>query len=533
MKRKSLLMMCLICLVIIISMVLFVYKPEGTGNTIEEAMIKSGRIPLKIIGVEKAKGGALVFFIKNSLDIKKADAACGFVKRTIWGWKWVSGGEHGSIDFYSSNKGFSKQYFPKTEGTPFPLYFGVVTNPEIKHMYVLDKNRNLEADATIINNDYINMWYVYMDKLKGKDFQIYTLAKNYKILSCTEDHIFTGPNTKAAQSIGTLNSKDIDAAMVKKIQSTNLTSKNIKILDKKTFTNLNVVLFTYDFAKEHYIGLSYFEVKGDKVENFSGLGNAQLINKEHPIATLTRCDTDRNITNMIVYGEVFDRNIKYVKVYYADGVNKLDKVQNNGYIVIRQGKKDVWPKEYDFLDVNNNPVIVEKLWKEISNTTGPIYNTKVQKQLLNKVSKLMNYGTININTLFCSYKYKTRFIEKDRNLLFIPDNNSNVVNIARKGTIVKVLYSAVINNKRNNKDLWLLVQIPVFDTPMDSIGWLRESDTVQYNKAKIKNVLREVYTKAGGRGEIEKREGNKVFIMYPGGDYSWVDEKDIIYPEIQ
>jgi hypothetical protein len=77
MKRKSLLVISVILLGIIISFTLFVYKPRGTGNTIEEAIIKSGRIPLKIIGVEKVNHGAIVFFIKNSLDFKKADVACG------------------------------------------------------------------------------------------------------------------------------------------------------------------------------------------------------------------------------------------------------------------------------------------------------------------------------------------------------------------------------------------------------------------------------------------------------------------------
>src|SRR4051794_1115505 len=132
MKRKLLLVVSVICLGIIISFTLFVYKPKGTGNTIEEAITKSGRIPLKIIKVDKVKSGAIVFFVKNSLDFKKAIVACGFVKKTIWGWNWVSGGEHGSIEFYSSKCGISSQYFPKTEGTPFPLYFGVITNPKIK-----------------------------------------------------------------------------------------------------------------------------------------------------------------------------------------------------------------------------------------------------------------------------------------------------------------------------------------------------------------------------------------------------------------
>lgn len=183
MKKKLLVVISVICLGIVIGIALFINKPKGTGNTIAEAIIKSGRIPLKIIGVEKVNHGAIVFFIKNSLDFKKADVACGFVKKTIWGWNWVSGGEHGSIEFSSLNKGFSSQYFPNTEGTPFPLYFGVINNPEIKHIAVLESNSSFEPEAKIIKNDYINVWYIYMNKFKGSKFEIYGFAENYKIIS--------------------------------------------------------------------------------------------------------------------------------------------------------------------------------------------------------------------------------------------------------------------------------------------------------------------------------------------------------------
>jgi hypothetical protein len=106
-----------------------------------------------------------------------------FIKKTIWGWNWVYGGEHGSIEFNSLNNGFSSQYFPNTEGTPFPLYFGVITNPDIKHISILEKDRLFEPEAKIIKNDYINVWYIYMNKFKGSKFEIYGFANNYKILS--------------------------------------------------------------------------------------------------------------------------------------------------------------------------------------------------------------------------------------------------------------------------------------------------------------------------------------------------------------
>ena len=189
MSRKLLLISTVFCLGIIVCLTLFVYKPRGTGNTIQEAITKSGRIPLKIISEENVKGGVIVFYIKNSLELKKAQLACGFVKETPWGWKWVYGGEHVSIESSCYKDGFSNQFFPNAEGTPFPLYFGAITNPNINQINVIEKKRNVEGKATIVNNDYVKIWYIYMDKFQGSKFDIIGLSSDGKEIEKSEQDV--------------------------------------------------------------------------------------------------------------------------------------------------------------------------------------------------------------------------------------------------------------------------------------------------------------------------------------------------------
>jgi len=168
---------------------IYIYKPANVGNTAQEATQKTGRVVLKTIHEEKIKGGEIIFFIKNNLDYEKADLAAGYVKKTIWGWKWIYGGEHGSISSMCSNNGFSAQFFPAVEGTPFPFYFGAINNPEIENIKVVELQRNIISDAKISGSGNLRVWYIFTGDLKGSKFDIKAYSKESKELSIINDDI--------------------------------------------------------------------------------------------------------------------------------------------------------------------------------------------------------------------------------------------------------------------------------------------------------------------------------------------------------
>jgi cell division protein FtsB len=160
--------------------------------------------------------------------------------------------------------------------------------------------------------------------------------------------------------------------------------------------------------------------------------------------------------------------------------------------------------------------------------------TKSENQVESEINKLKNSELTELGMVFCSYKYKTRFIEKNTNLLLSPYSKSLSIGIAKAGTVVNVLYTASVDsNIDEDGDTWLLVQIPVYDTPMNYLGWIRESNTVEYTKNKIKDVVREVKTKGGLRGEIMSKQGSMVTLFLPGGDEITVDKNDVVYPKVE
>ena len=189
MKKKILKFYIMPCIVLLAGLlfIIYVYRPIGIGSSIQEAVQKSGRTVLKTLYEDKVSGGEVIFYIKNSLDYEKANIAAGYVKKTLWGWKWIYGGEHGSIKAMCGNNGFSAQYFPAVEGTPFPLYFGVITNKEIDKIKIIELQRNIISEARISGSGDLRVWYMYIGQLKGSKFCIKAYSKEGKELSFIND----------------------------------------------------------------------------------------------------------------------------------------------------------------------------------------------------------------------------------------------------------------------------------------------------------------------------------------------------------
>ena len=160
-----------------------------TGSSVQDAARKAGRTILKTIYEEQVKDGEIIFFLKNSLDYNKATLAAGYIKKTMSEWEWVCGGEHGTISSACRENGFSAQFFSRYAGTPFPLYFGAVTNPEIEKIRVTELKRNIVSEAKISGGSDLRVWYVFMGNLDGPHFNIKAYSKEGKELSFLNDDI--------------------------------------------------------------------------------------------------------------------------------------------------------------------------------------------------------------------------------------------------------------------------------------------------------------------------------------------------------
>lgn len=175
MRKKTL----LVVFVLIVISLFFAVKFNGGSKTIEEAINISDSKRVNIIHEEKNDKGSIVFSY-TSADNGLYTAV---VRKGIGGYKAVYSGVQGDIKLVSDKFGMSYTYFPNIEKTALPIYFGIIGNPDISEVKIIEKKRNVEGQAKIINANGTRIWLVYMNKFQGSDFDIVGLSTDGKQLT--------------------------------------------------------------------------------------------------------------------------------------------------------------------------------------------------------------------------------------------------------------------------------------------------------------------------------------------------------------
>lgn len=174
MKKK----VVLFALVLIIISLFFVVKLNGGAKTAEEAINISGSRKVDIIHEEKHGKGSIVFgYIADGDWLYTA-----VVRKGITGYKTVYDGIEGDIKLVSSKFGISHSYIPNIEGIGLPMYFGLIGNPDISDIRIVEKKRGIERQAKIIESKDSRIWLVYMNGFEGSDFDITGYSKDGKEL---------------------------------------------------------------------------------------------------------------------------------------------------------------------------------------------------------------------------------------------------------------------------------------------------------------------------------------------------------------
>lgn len=167
------------------------------------------------------------------------------------------------------------------------------------------------------------------------------------------------------------------------------------------------------------------------------------------------------------------------------------------------------------------------------------------------VSTKDNSKSAYLGMEYLQLEYKQRFVENEQELLFLPDVNSGVQRTIVPNTLIEVNDLVQVKNER-----WLYATVPVYDTPMNVKGWIKEADTVPFTKEKEKKVQSDVRILAGTtiyevsdfadisvntaqeavndiRGRLVEKNENFAKISAPGGMEFWVEEAKIVYPSAQ
>lgn len=178
---------------------------------------------------------------------------------------------------------------------------------------------------------------------------------------------------------------------------------------------------------------------------------------------------------------------------------------------------------------------------------------QLEKELGEKSKEIAELKNAN-KTFTINYMQNTnskRFIEKQCSLLALPVDSSIIMRTISENTVVTVIDTAEVNST-----IWLYISIPVYDSPSNYKGWIRESDSVPYTEEMKSKVQSDVTVKKGEcvyetydfadiksttpyiaeyeeHGRIIERCEGYLQLSCPGGKTIWVKDTSVIYPPIE
>ncbi|MFZ3588807.1 hypothetical protein ACOI1C_05885 [Bacillus sp. DJP31] len=146
---------------------------------------------------------------------------------------------------------------------------------------------------------------------------------------------------------------------------------------------------------------------------------------------------------------------------------------------------------------------------------------------------------------------KRRFVLKELPLLILPQVDSQSLNTISPNTVVEIQDFVEVNG-----EVWLHVTIPVFDSPTNMKGWIKEEDSELYTLEKQEFVKSPVMVKEGtnvykvdlvtelSTVEAEKNEANQTCFISDeqdeylalgcaGGTSFIVKKSDVVYPTLE
>ncbi|GFP75616.1 hypothetical protein [Clostridium fungisolvens] len=183
MKKKMILFTLVLILVIISAFCILNFS--STARDINHAVNRPGSVPVNIIYEQKGSKGSMVFCISSGVEGLFTAA----VKENMFGYRlayWVA---QGDIKITIDKVGLTESYFPNINKITPPMFYGIVGNPEIKRVKIIEKKRNIEAEAKIVDANGYRLWLINMENFQGSQFDIIGLSDDDKEISHRHDNI--------------------------------------------------------------------------------------------------------------------------------------------------------------------------------------------------------------------------------------------------------------------------------------------------------------------------------------------------------
>jgi len=170
------------------------------------------------------------------------------------------------------------------------------------------------------------------------------------------------------------------------------------------------------------------------------------------------------------------------------------------------------------------------------------------KRRLERLQSIENKDTKVPSIMYSNYEQKLRLVMKETDLHIYFGNNAPVVNKIMPRTAVNVLDAGMVEGE----EMWLYVEMPVYDIPAYYKGWIRESDTLELTAQNKKEAYDSIVIQEGIKvfncekvqdiptapteitghdvgARIERVENGYAYVFSAGGWTFWVKEEDITY----
>lgn len=167
----------LISILVVLSLVLTGCSASYSkkASTVEKAIDYSNPERINVIHKEITKNGVIVFYNKFSSD----ELSVCFVKKVLGGWKYIYGGIQTEVSVVANRigDGIYGDYFPSINKTPFPMFYGIITKPEITKVEIVQKKNQKRINAKIITGGEMTIWLNYDTEFEGNEFEVVGLTK--------------------------------------------------------------------------------------------------------------------------------------------------------------------------------------------------------------------------------------------------------------------------------------------------------------------------------------------------------------------
>lgn len=145
------------------------------GSSPEEAVRLFRKSDSMTVVHQEAVGRGELVFLTRSGNQMGGDLQVEYVRKTWLGWKWVWGAGYG-MDTESGVSAMNYMRLPEIEqvSTPFPLVFGEVLSPSIRHIVLQQKEAGTDkSEAKLVTAaSGRTIWFAFQPATAGVPFEI-------------------------------------------------------------------------------------------------------------------------------------------------------------------------------------------------------------------------------------------------------------------------------------------------------------------------------------------------------------------------